>query len=104
MRTYLTSNPNIRDWQVWGDTSVSAPSAEVYTRAEGHDRCGSNPYSYRMGIEHIDTNTTYGTSTVAQGTYQNCLTGAHGYRVTSWHYRKKWSTSSWEGSWGYTYY
>ena len=71
---------------------------------EGHDRCGANAWSLRIGFrEHIDYNGTYGTlGSAYQGTYQNCTSGAHYYRLTSWHYRKWVGGTEWNGGWNYS--
>ena len=102
-RVYQSINTLDNDWQVWAETYVSVSVVQIYTRVEGHDRCGTADYQPQMGGEHIDYNMSHGTSLIYQGKYQrNC--SAHIYRTTSWHYNMLYNTSTWEGTWGYTYY
>ncbi len=89
-------------WEVWSDTYVPTSYA-IQTYVEGSDRCGSSSWKVQMtGIRTV-YNTNYGTSPVAVGAYQNCTSG-HDYRVYSCNWRKRYSTSYWEGPCGAVYY
>lgn len=90
------TGPELR-WAVWADTYVPT-SYQIYTYAEGADRCGSDPFKIQMREGRTQgTNITYGTSGDSEvGPYQDCRAG-HDYRVCGSHWRKRYSGSSWEG-------
>lgn len=98
-------DPYCCPWQVWADTYLSAtvPPTWIYTRVIGYDICaGASGWSLRMWTEHYDgPSITYGTSGIANGTYQNCSQG-HSYRVEGWH--EKLTGSTWEGYSGNVYW
>ena len=104
--TYQVSDPRQRYWRMWGDTVATEYSGEIYTGMEGADRCGMGAFNPATSFrEHIDRNGTYGTlGNAYQGTYLDCGSNPHQYRLTSWHYRRWVGGTQWDAGWNYGYW
>lgn len=90
-------------WQIEGAT-FAPTSYDIYTYVDGEDRCYStDPWTVEMSIDHSDYNTTEGQTSAVSGPYIDCSPSAnHVYRVFGSHWRQATSSSSFEGSTGYT--
>ncbi len=92
-------------WRIWGDTYAPF-SYDISTLVNGYDTCdGGAHWVFQMTSNyHDDFNASHGTSGGwKSGPYQNC-TSSHTYRVEGSHFRKKTSSSGWEGGWGNAYW
>lgn len=107
---YQTTDPNVRKWEVWADTSVSGFSMQsIFTGVTGLDRCGTGPFQVDSGTSGGQMTTssytsgTYGTSTVVEGTYADCgpYSNGHDYQVEGNHYVQQFSGSGYQGATGY---
>jgi hypothetical protein len=90
-------------WMVWADT-YPPYSYQIYTSAEGWDRCATNPYQYQGVVANTVYNASYGTSNPSSTlNYQDCPPIGHTYKVRGYHLRMASGGGYWEGSEGFYY-
>lgn len=90
-------------WDVWGQTWVPT-SYRIDTVMIGQDTCASS-WTNQMTGSGTAYNATYGDSgSAAFGYYQSCQPWeTHRYRLYYSGSRLRYSTSSWEGTYGFWY-
>lgn len=91
-------------WDVWGETWV-ATSYRIDTVVIGQDTCAAPSWTNQMSGNGTAYNDDYGTiDSAAYGYYQSCTPMQyHQYRRYYSGSRMRYSTSSWEGTYGYWY-